>query len=116
MYFSLHNNTRNSDSRWYLELDLKSYFFLGSQSYFFLGVVIAIWSSLVGGVEIMTEIPSPKNGVVEKNPPKKSLISFAFQGTYVVTTVKLNGNKNYLNWYDSVELWFLGQFCQTILL
>lgn len=57
----------------------------------------------------MTEISSPNNGVVEENPPKKSLISFAFHGAPVITTTKLNGNKNYLNWYASVELWFLGQ-------
>lgn len=117
VYFSPYNNTRNSYLKWYIEIDSKPQFFLGSQPYFFLSsqpyfflcVVYMIQSSLVGGVEITTEIPSPKNGVVETNPPKKSLISFVFQGTPVITTSKLNGNKNYLNWYASVELWFLRQ-------
>ncbi|KAI5427306.1 hypothetical protein KIW84_032645 [Lathyrus oleraceus] len=47
-------------------------------------------SSLVCGVEIMIETSSPNNGVVEENPPKKSLISFAFQGAPVIITAKLN--------------------------
>lgn len=48
---------------------------------------------------------TPKNA---DESMKKSLISFAFHGTPVITTEKLNG-KNYLNWHSSVEIWFLGQ-------
>jgi len=36
------------------------------------------------------------------------LISFAFQGTPIITAEKLNG-RNYLNWYFAIEIWFLGQ-------
>lgn len=32
-----------------------------------------------------------------------------FQGTPVIATKKFSDNKNYLNWYASGELWFLGQ-------
>lgn len=58
----------------------------------------------------MTKIPSPKNGVVEKSPPKKSLISFVFQGTPVIMTTKLNGTKKYLNWYISRVIVFRRTF------
>ena len=33
---------------------------------------------------------------------------FSFSGTPTITTAKLNW-KNYLSWFASVELWFLGQ-------
>ncbi|KAK2418425.1 putative mitochondrial protein [Trifolium repens] len=52
----------------------------------------------------MSEIP--KN---DADSTKKNLISYAFHGTPVITTEKLNGGKNYLNWHSSVEIWFLGQ-------
>lgn len=39
---------------------------------------------------------------------KKSLISFAFFGSPTITPERLNG-KNYLYWYNVVEVWFLGQ-------
>ncbi|KAK2454629.1 VPS35 endosomal protein sorting factor [Trifolium repens] len=48
----------------------------------------------------------PKN---DADSTKKNLISYAFHGTPVITTEKLNGGKNYLNWHSSVEIWFLGQ-------
>ena len=51
----------------------------------------------------MSEIPTK-----EADSSKKSLISFAFHGTLIITTEKWNG-KNYLNWYSLVEIWFLGQ-------
>ncbi|PNY13664.1 receptor-like protein kinase [Trifolium pratense] len=51
----------------------------------------------------MSDIPK-----TDVKSAKKSLISFAFHGTPIITTEKLNG-KNYLNWHSSVEIWFLGQ-------
>lgn len=46
----------------------------------------------------------------DKSPKgeKKSLISFAFSGTPVITSEKLN-EANYLDWSNAVEIWFLGQ-------
>jgi hypothetical protein len=44
----------------------------------------------------------------ETKSEKKSLISFAFSGTPTITSHKLNG-KNYLDWRNAVEIWFLGQ-------
>lgn len=60
-------------------------------------VVSAIQSSLFVDVEIMTEISSPEQSVVKENPPKKGFSSYVFQVIPIITTIKLNDNKNYLN-------------------
>lgn len=44
----------------------------------------------------------------ESKSKKKGLISFAFSGTPTITSKKSNG-KNYLDWRNAVEIWFLGQ-------
>ncbi|GAU10062.1 hypothetical protein TSUD_423020, partial [Trifolium subterraneum] len=57
---------------------------------------------------LLVEVSCQKFQRNDAESTKKSLISFAFHGTPIITTEKLNG-KNYLNWHSSVEIWFLGQ-------
>ena len=40
---------------------------------------------------------------------KSSIFSSIISGSPIITSEKLVGSENYLSWFASVELWFMGQ-------
>ena len=48
------------------------------------------------------------SGAPNAPSPSKSPLSFVFSGSPSITSEKLNG-KNYMDWQNAVEIWFLGQ-------
>lgn len=57
----------------------------------------------------MIQIPMPKDDGLSRILLKRVLFRLRFKEHLLLPHKNLNGNKNYLNWYASVQLWFLDQ-------
>ena len=58
--------------------------------------------------EVSAATSGATSGAPNPSSQSKTPLSFVFSGSPSITSEKLNG-KNYMDWQNAVEIWFLGQ-------